>query len=144
MPENHVSLQLEGMTCTHCSETVNGIICQEGGDKVHVDYLMGEASFELTDKSKLEIIEKRLEKAGYETLNESIEKKARLSTIEKKFLFTLPFSLVLFSHMFLPAENFLNIPLVQFFLCLPVFILGLFHFGQSTIQSIRVRSINMD
>ncbi|MCO4805322.1 MAG: cadmium-translocating P-type ATPase [Flavobacteriales bacterium] len=144
MPENHVSLQLEGMTCTHCSETVNGIICQEGGDKVHVDYLMGEATFELSDQSKLKIIEKRLESAGYETLEESIHKKTRLSTIEKKFLFTLPFSLVLFSHMFMPSDSFLNIPLVQLFLCLPVFALGFFHFGQSTIQALRVRSINMD
>ena len=46
--------------------------------------------------------------------------------------------------MFLPKENILHIPLIQFFLCLPVFIIGIKYFGKSAWNSIKMKFPNMD
>jgi len=146
MEEERRSLKVEGMTCNHCASTVLGIIQQEGGEDIHVDYLMGEANFDLKNSQKLDKILKRLDAAGYKSNAEGKENQAEgaLSDIEKKFLFTLPFSLVLFSHMFAPHHRWINNIWVQFFLCLPVFFMGLYHFGKSTLESIKSGHINMD
>ena len=66
MEVNEVNLSITGMTCNHCASTVNGIIEQEGGGEIHVDYLMGEAHFNLENIEKLNAIAKRLKQAGYE------------------------------------------------------------------------------
>lgn len=138
-------LKVEGMTCNHCASTVDGIIKQEGGKDVHVDYLMGEASFDALSDEKIERILTRLKSAGYKAQAEMThDDHTGLSTVEKRFFFTLPFSLVLFAHMFVPAESWLNIPWVQMALCLPVFVIGLYHFGKSTLEAIKSGTINMD
>lgn len=143
-----VSLAVKGMTCNHCASTVNGIIQQEGGKEIHVDYLMGEAHFDLKDQQKIDRILKRLKDAGYESkaeLNENEHDHSEgMGSIEKKFLATLPFSLVLFSHMFLPHDWLINNIWVQLALCVPVYLIGLWHFGKSTLESIKSRNLNMD
>ena len=146
MEEERRNLKVEGMTCNHCASTVLGIIKLEGGGDIHVDYLMGEANFDLKNAQKMDKILKRLESAGYKSNAEGSENQSQgsLSDIEKKFLFTLPFSLTLFSHMFAPHDWLINNIWVQFFLCLPVFMMGLYHFGRSTFESIKSGHINMD
>lgn len=145
MQKEHVLLDVKGMTCTHCSKTVSGIIEQEGGTDIHVDFLMGEAEFDLNTADKLEDIRTRIERAGYEA---SIERRdsegLERPLVEKKFLWTLPFSLVLFSHMFLPHDSWINIPLVQLALATPVVIIGLSHFGKNVVESLRVGATTMD
>lgn len=146
MEEKQVTLQVEGMTCNHCASTVNGIIQQEGGKDIYVDYLMGEARFELGNTQKLDRILKRLNTAGYASKADTtpFEGASGFSSIEKKFLFTLPFSLVLFSHMFAPHSWWINNAWVQLAICLPVFGMGFYHFGKSTWESLRSGTINMD
>lgn len=151
MEAETINLTVEGMTCTHCAKTVNGIIGQEGGKDISVDFLMGEARFDLANRKKLDRILQRLDTAGYkstienaETENGQTAKQPVLSSIEKKFLFTLPFSLVLFSHMFMPHTWWINDPWVQLALCIPVFLLGAWHFGKSTFEALRSGTINMD
>jgi Cu+-exporting ATPase len=46
--------------------------------------------------------------------------------------------------MFLPKENFLQNAFVQFFLCLPVFFVGVWHFGKSAYSSLKTGLPNMD
>ena len=46
--------------------------------------------------------------------------------------------------MFLSHEHFLSEPLVQLFLCFPVFLIGVYQFGFSAIRSIINRLPNMD
>jgi Cu+-exporting ATPase len=145
--DGKVSLNVKGMTCNHCASTVNGIIKQEGGTDVRVDYLMGEASFDLSNTQKTAQILKRLNAAGYESKTETEDADLSangLGDIEKKFLITLPFSLVLISHMFVPHDWWINNIWVQLGLCIPVYAVGLFHFGKSTWEGIKSRAINMD
>lgn len=142
-----VNLNVKGMTCNHCASTVDGIIKQEGGTDVRVDYLMGEASFELSNPQKTTQILKRLNAAGYESKTESEDLEtptSGLGDIEKKFLFTLPFSLILISHMLAPKDWWINNIWVQLVLCIPVYAVGLFHFGKSTWEGIKSRAVNMD
>ena len=60
------------------------------------------------------------------------------------FLFTLIFTIPLFSHMFLSDESILHKPLIQFLLCFPVYIVGTWYFGKSAWSSVKSRSLNMD
>jgi len=145
MSDTPISLKIEGMTCNHCASTVDGIINLEGGKNVHVDYLMGEASFE-NESVNLDRLIKRLNKAGYPTSTDQIETidTGKVSPIEKKFLISLPFAAALMSHMFLPHEHMLNTPWVQFILCLPVFVIGVLQFGKSALESVKSRNLNMD
>lgn len=148
MEDARISLTVEGMTCNHCASTVNGIIQQEGGKEIEVDYLMGEARFDQLSDQKLQRILDRLDKAGYKAAPEFSEQAndqhTGLSSVERKFLTTLPFSLVLFAHMFVPHDWWLNNPWVQLALCVPVFVIGLWHFGGSTYEALRSGTINMD
>jgi Cu+-exporting ATPase len=143
--EGRLNLKVEGMTCNHCASTVSGIIKQEGGADVHVDYLMGEAHFDLGNPDRLAVILKRLNAAGYaSSADNASASQTGMSSIEKKFLLTLPFSLILFSHMFVPHDWWINLSWVQLLLCLPVFLIGSLHFGKSTYESIKSGHLNMD
>ncbi|HEY0750687.1 MAG TPA: heavy metal translocating P-type ATPase, partial [Chitinophagaceae bacterium] len=77
------------------------------------------------------------------------EKKRFLSTNLQRFLFCLPFTLVLLLHMFPavhsnPVLHWIMNPWVQLALTLPVFIVGMRHFGVSAYKSIRNGVPNMN
>jgi Cu+-exporting ATPase len=74
--------------------------------------------------------------------NETATKKG-ISSIEWKFYFSLLFTLPLLSAMFIPIE-FLHNQYFQLTLCIPVFALGLWHFGKSAYYSVRSGVPNMD
>src|SRR5690606_11389036 len=73
------------------------------------------------------------------------DKKPFLSTHLQRFLFTLPFTLILMLHM-IPGLHihWLMNPWVQLFLVLPVYIVGMSFFGKSAINSIRNGVPNMN
>jgi Cu+-exporting ATPase len=72
-------------------------------------------------------------------------KKPFLSTNLQRFWFCLPFTLVLMLHM-IPGVHihFLMNPLVQLALTIPVYIVGMMHFGRSAFKSIRNGIPNMN
>ncbi len=63
--------------------------------------------------------------------------------VENKFMFCAVLTAPLLLHMVLPW-HFLQLPIVQLLLCLPVFIVGCLHFGKSAINSIKGGVPNMD
>ena len=71
MSKEQVVMKVKGMTCNHCSATVSGIIEQEGGTEVHVDFLLGEAAFEVGSSSRISKIKDRINKAGYQVVSGS-------------------------------------------------------------------------
>ena len=81
---------------------------------------------------------------GYVIYDEKIKQKLNISKLEKYFYTSLFFTIPLFLHMFLPKENILHNPVIQFFLCLPVFIIGIKYFGKSAWNSIKMKFPNMD
>lgn len=146
--EKNFTLNIEGMTCAHCAMTVTKVLQNSGAEHPNVNIVSGEATFRLSDPTKLQKIVSGISKAGYKVVKSedaSAHKHHAASAAEKRFLFTLPFTAVLFfSHMLLPHDFILNEPYVQLALCIPVFIAGCVHFGKSAWNSLKVGVPNMD
>lgn len=145
--DSQVTLNIEGMTCASCALTVTKVLQNNGAENPSVNYATGEARFILHDKTKLKKLSENIKKAGYQVVTpvEANEHHHGTSSVEKKFLFTLPFTIPLFfSHMIFPHDFFLNQPLVQLVVCLPVFFIGVFYFGKSAWSSVKVGVPNMD
>ena len=107
--KTQVVLNVEGMTCAHCAMTISKVLEKNGAEHPNVNFATGEARFSLDDKDELKNIVAGIAKAGYKVVSqkESEAHNHGLSTLEKKFLFTLPFTIVLFfSHMIF-SHNFI-------------------------------------
>ncbi len=138
-------LKIDGMTCANCALGIRKHLEKNGVQEVAVNFITSEASFAQDSKNTSNKIIQLINELGYQAQTISLNKKEKtLSSLEKKFIFTLFFTLPLFSHMFLPKVLFLQDALVQFVLCLPVFIVGLMYFGKSALSSLRSRLPNMD
>lgn len=149
MAENttNITLQVEGMDCTSCALGITKTLEKKGLENIYVDFASGETSFLLKDKNKLPLIIKSISDLGYKVVDSKYreENEGKMSTIEKRFYLTLPFTIVLFfGHMLLPHDFILNQPLAQLLLCLPVFVTGIIQFGKSAWGSLKSGVPNMD
>lgn len=139
------AVKVEGMTCTNCALSVTKSLEKLGLENVQTDFISGEAVYDKNDHVEFEEISSALNKIGYKaisSLNKEVEQ--RFSNIDKKFFFSLLFTVPLFTHMFFSHEVWINNPWVQFGMCLPVFILGFWHFGKSGWGSLKNGVPNMD
>lgn len=143
---NQAELTIEGMSCVNCSRSVSSFLEKRGFSNVQVDFAAGEARFESAAEIDFTEVVAGLDKIGFQAAPVSSESPSPSgwSTIEKKFAFSLALALPLFFHMFLSADSLLNHPLMQIALCLPVYGLGLWHFGRSALGSLRAGVPNMD
>ncbi len=145
--DTNITLHVEGMDCASCAMGITKNLQKNGMENVFVDYATGEATFLLKDKSKLQTIIDGIQGIGYKVVDSKYreEQEGKLSPIEKRFYFTLPFTVVLFfGHMFLPHDFTLNQPYIQLIICLPVFIIGILQFGKSAWGSLKTGVPNMD
>ena len=138
-------LAIQGMTCANCALGIKKHLGKKGVQQVQVNFATSEAAFNKDRNYNTKDVISLINKLGYKAnmITDEVESPG-LSSIEKKFFFTLIFTLPLFSHMFLPKENFLQNAFVQFFLCLPVFFVGVWHFGKSAYSSLKTGLPNMD
>ncbi|MCX6294896.1 MAG: cation-translocating P-type ATPase [Bacteroidetes bacterium] len=146
-PTQNITLHIEGMDCANCAMGITKSLQKSGMENVHVDFATGEAAFYLKDKNTLQPAIKSVQSLGYKVIDSKLkeENEGKLSTIEKRFYLTLPFTVILFfSHMIFSHEFILNQPLVQLILCIPVFIIGIMQFGKSALGSVRIGVPNMD
>jgi P-type Cu+ transporter len=148
----HITLNIEGMTCANCALGIKKQLEKKGLEEVTVTFATGQASYKENNALKLQEVIDTINNIGaYKVItpendlhhghNHSNE---GLSSIEKKFYFTLLFTVPLFLHMFFPHDFFLNNVWVQLGLCLPVFIIGFLHFGKSALGSLKTGVPNMD
>lgn len=147
MSENKETiLDVEGMTCANCAIGVENQLKKLGAEDIKVNFALGEASFVTPENNTPEKIAKSITQSGYKSIirTENPEEKKGLSDIEKKFWFSLLFTIPLMSHMFLPHDSFMQNPILQACLAFPVFILGVFHFGKSGLSSLKSGAPNMD
>jgi Cu+-exporting ATPase len=143
----NITLHVEGMDCTSCALGITKTLQKKGMENVSVDFATGEAAFLLNDKSKLQSIIESINGLGYKVVDSKFreENEGKLSTIEKRFYFTLPFTIILFfGHMLLPHDFILNQPIAQLIICLPVFMIGIIQFGKSAWGSLKSGVPNMD
>lgn len=134
-----------GMTCTNCALSVSKYLNKQGLQNVAVNAIDGSVSFDATPEINDGTLKKGIEKLGYHVLDHSTEvKKKFLNTHLQKFLFCLPFTLILMLHMLPVHIHWLMNGWVQMLICLPVFILGMSYFGVSAVKSIRGGMPNMN
>ncbi len=134
--------KVEGMTCSNCALSVTNYLKKEGLGNVQVNPITGEVSFTSDFEVEKIKLQSGIKKLGYTVADENsiaTTKKMRfLSNNKQRFLFTLPFTLVLMLHM-LPASihlHWLMNPWIQLAICLPVFIVGMYFFGRSALKSL--------
>jgi Cu+-exporting ATPase len=138
------------MTCANCALTINKYLDKNGGKQIKVNPIDGDVSFELIEDIEKEKLIKGINDLGYHVVENTAEgaktKRPFLSTQLHRFLFCLPFTLVLMLHM---LESWIHIhwlmnPWIQLALCLPVYIVGMSFFGKSAIKSLRNGMPNMN
>ena len=147
-----VSWKVEGMTCSNCALSVNKVLQKQGMQHIGVNPISGDVVFEtIAANGNVEKAKKNIELLGYKVNTDGAQTSAKpgkrflRSTLEK-FWFCLPFTLLLMlGHM----SMFLNLhllhnPVLQLFLCLPVYIVGMSYFGKSAINSLKSGVPNMN
>ncbi len=134
-------LKISGMSCSNCALGIKKQLEKNGFLDVNVLFSTGEIFYSIKEKQNNNI-RNIIQGLGYEII--SNKKKHKISQIEKYFYISLIFSIPLFCHMFLEKNHVLNNPLTQFILCLPVYLIGIMHFGNSALKSIRSGIPNMD
>jgi len=61
------TIKIKGMSCGHCVKAVTKALSEiEGVENVQVDLDKGEASFEETQPVSAEVLQEKIQKAGYE------------------------------------------------------------------------------
>ena len=135
------------MTCTNCALGVTRVIEQKGAHDVYVNFATGEVQFTVKQTQSVKPILDGIKALGYgveESTSAQPEKGSTgLSPVELKTIISIPFTTTLLLSM-TGVWQVLHQPALQFFLCLPVFIIGVLHFGRSALASMRSGVLNMD
>ncbi len=142
-----VQWKVEGMDCSNCALTIHRYLQKEGMQNVRVNFTSGDVSFELNGEHNKEQIAKGIDSLGYTVSNQSTSvprSRPFLHTHLQRFLFCLPFTLVLMLHMVGIHLHWLMDPWVQLALTLPVYIVGMGFFGRSAYKSLRNGIPNMN
>lgn len=141
-----IALQVEGMTCSNCALGISRFLEQKGLEDVYVNFATGEVQFGKSEQQQLAELVAGIQSLGYKVVSETHaanQIKPKRTPTEQKLLLTIPFTAVLLLSM-IPGLSFLHDARIQFILCLPVYLIGFFHFGKSALGSIRTGIMNMD
>jgi P-type Cu+ transporter len=144
MAEQLIELNVTGMHCNNCAISVHKYLEKKGLQHVFVDFASEEVKFSTEDAAVLPEVIKGIEGLGYKVVEDINANNERFyEKVENKFIFALIFTIPLLLHMVLPW-HWLHNPILQLILCLPVFLLGCWHFGKSAYHSIKGGVPNMD
>ncbi|NIG51932.1 cation-translocating P-type ATPase [Chitinophaga sp. Cy-1792] len=140
-----ISCKVEGMHCTNCAMNVSKYLEKKGMQEVNVSFATEEVSFNLPEGGNSAEILEGINQMGYRVVLDDAPPTvvSPYSTLTFKFFFCLIFTLPLLMHMWV-SWPWLHNPWVQFALTLPVYIVGMLHFGKSAIRSIINGIANMD
>lgn len=137
-------LQVIGMHCGGCAQTVARFLESKQCQAVLVEHANNHVEFSSGDPDQLPELIKGIESLGYKVnLEQAKVQESIFSSIEFKFVFSLIFTIPLILHMFVDW-HYLHNSQIQLLLCLPVYILGFIHFGNSAWGSIKNKQPNMD
>lgn len=140
---NRIELKVKGMDCTNCALGIKKQLQKDGFTDVDVSFTTSEVSFAQVDKTRIQQAKQRIRTMGYTVVEEGNDGKKDFFTIEIKFISSLVFTLPLLVAMFLPYPVFHD-PWFQLIITIPVFAIGVWHFGRSAFMSLRSGVPNMD
>jgi Cu+-exporting ATPase len=150
-----IQWRVEGMDCSNCALTIHKFLQKEGMKNVKVNFASGDVSFEMNGEHTAEKLSNGIRDLGYEVANlkllqkeffgQTPNSKPFLHTHLQRFLFCLPFTLVVMLNM-IPGVHlhWLMNPWIQLVLTLPVYIVGMRFFGRSAYKSLRNGLPNMN
>ncbi len=141
--------KVEGMTCTNCALTINRYLEKEGLKDVKVNFIGGEVSFEMNGSKTKESLIKGISDLGYKVVADgqrktNNEQRKLFSNHLQRFLFCLPFTMVLMLHMLPWHIPFLMNHWIKLAICIPVYVVGMNYFGVSAVKSLRRGIPNMN
>jgi Cu+-exporting ATPase len=150
-----VDWKVEGMDCTNCALTITKYLKKEGLKEVKVNFIGGDVSFEMEETKSKEALAKGIKSLGYKVIDEHDHGQQTMDDHDhsmsalfanhfQRFLFCLPFTVVLMLHMLPWHIHFLMNPWIQLAICIPVFIVGMSYFGVSAFKSLRRGIPNMN
>jgi len=144
MAEQLIELNVTGMHCNNCAISIHNLLAKKGLQNILVDFAGEEVKFSTDNDASVPDIIKGIEQLGYKVIDDpALHAPKFYEKVENKFIFCLVFTVPLLLPMTLPW-HFLQIPLLQLILCLPVFIVGCLHFGKSAWSSVKNGVPNMD
>jgi Cu+-exporting ATPase len=144
MAEQLVELNVTGMHCNNCALSIHKLLEKKGLHNILVDFAGEEVKFSNDGPVNLPEIVKDIEGLGFKVVDDiATHQTPFYEKVENKFIFCAIITAPLLLHMVFPWQ-FLQQPLVQLLLCLPVFLVGCLHFGKSAINSVRGGVPNMD
>jgi P-type Cu+ transporter len=144
MAEQLIELNVTGMHCNNCAMSVHNMLEKKGLHNILVDFAGEEVKFSAEDESGVADAIKGIEQLGFKVIDDpALHQPKFYEKVENKFIFCAIFTAPLLLHMILPWA-FLQYPMVQLALCLPVFIVGCLHFGKSAWGSVKNGVPNMD
>ncbi|MFM9008769.1 MAG: cation transporter, partial [Bacteroidota bacterium] len=146
--EKTAHLDVQGMTCSSCASGIGKHLEKLGLKEVHVYFDSGELEAVLPEGWNESRLIAEIERLGYSGNVKGAQAPApswsdRLQSLEFRLLICAIFTLPLVAHM-VTTWAILHSAIVQFFLCLPVMLIGWKHFGKSAIGALRSGTSNMD
>ncbi|MES2731021.1 MAG: cation-translocating P-type ATPase [Bacteroidota bacterium] len=143
-----IELKIEGMTCTNCALGIQKYLDKQGLEDASVSFANGEVTFRPNAAIPIKQVVKGIQQLGYKVVQESTpahhqEAAGKTFTIEHKLYISLFFTIPLLLHMGLDW-HLLHQPIFQLLCSLPVFGIGVLHFGKSAFYSLKSGVPNMD
>ncbi len=148
MANQHIELQVEGMDCNNCAMSITRFLERKGLQEVYVNFQTKEVRFRPDEAVlTLEQVKAGIQKLGYMVVEP--EQPQAWWTLERKLLISAVLTApLLLGHILMSLG--LHIGLMhnhwlQFAIALPVFLIGVFHFGKSAWNGlVRTGVANMD
>ncbi len=139
---NEIVWKIDGMSCVNCALGIESFLKKEGIDNPKVDFASKKLIFE-NKNINLKQLKIGIQNLGFsviETPKATQKNNTRfLFMIIVSVIFTIPLLLSMFSQF-----GTLKNPLIQLLLCLPVGLIGLYHFGKKAFASLKMGVLNMD
>lgn len=142
---NGVRLNVSGMDCANCANSITKVLEKKGLKKVFVNFQTNEVFYEPNDGiASSQEVKAIIEKLGYQVEKEAPSGKGVQYKLIISALCTAPLVL---NHVLMILEipiHFLELGWVQLLLTLPPFTIGFLHFGKSAFGAALNGSTNMD
>jgi len=145
--EQTFSCRVEGMTCGNCALTISRFLEKKGMINISANAASGEVNFTTTNDIDVEKVYRGINELGYKVVtaeDEAAHEHHHHSGIQRLLLISALFTAPLLLHMFVGHDSMLNNPWLQLILCLPVYAIGVYHFGVSAFRSLKNGIPNMD
>lgn len=143
--KEQIEWKVGGMDCTNCASSITRFLERKGMEDVFVNFSTGEVRFQQAiGKVELEELKKGISKLGYTVLEPELP--PPFWSLERKLIVSAALTApLLLAHILMSfGVHFLHQPWAQLALSLPVFAIGVRHFGVSAWGSLRGGAPNMD